>query len=59
MLTTTLKFYSLADLWNFKVQVNALEVIIQAGNKLLTCELSEKQIWLACSRYAAEMVSAC
>lgn len=56
MLKTTLQFNSIFSLWRFKVSVHALNVVVLAKKNLLICELTEKDIQLACMYFAAKVV---
>lgn len=56
MLKTTLQFNSIFSLWRFKVSVHALNVVVLAKKNLLICELTEKDIQLACLNFAAKVV---
>ena len=56
MLKTTLQFNSLFALWSFKVRVRAMNVIVLAKKNLLICELTEKEVKLACLCFAAKVI---
>jgi hypothetical protein len=56
MLKTTLQFNSIFSLWRFKVTIHAQNVVVLAKKNLLICELTEKDIQLACLYFAAKVV---
>jgi hypothetical protein len=56
MTQATLQFNSIFELWRFKTQVQPLSIVVLAAEKLLVCELSEREILLACRRYAAKII---
>ena len=56
MLSTTLQFKSVYKLWKFKTRIHAYDVLVNAAQKLLICELSKNDVMLACRFYGATVL---
>lgn len=57
MSPSTLQFKSLFELWQFKTNVHAPHIDVDTGKRLLTTQLSHKDIQLACTGFAAKLIA--